>query len=301
MSGDLLNSVATYSTIGSNFITIFWWIWWLLTLFYFYWSKRYKAIIISSKTFQTPLEKEDISKAIYPRKISDETIKIDYNKDLQSPQDFCIQNITVLSTIKSNFNPICVFWIAEMFIFIWIWYYLQDSVHIRWFRKLKESYIKFLWNPWSWPSIFSLKWILYFKWLYKILSNSYKDNLIDVSSLEEVVLFLNISSNIDKDKIPWNLRNLKFIDFWIIKTDYSFLINESQVTTFSKKIKNIMFQLDQKLGWNWKIHIFWSLPVPFCIKLWQSIHRNWPECVIYEFDRETQEYFKAFSTRDFRI
>lgn len=301
MAWDIIENIESYSTIGSNFITIIWGIWGLLTLFYFYWSKKYKAMVVSSKTFQIPLEKEDINKAIYPKKILDETVELKYDKNLLSPKDFCIQNKEILSEIKEKYDPICVFWVAEMFIFFWIWYFLQDSIHIRWFRKLKDDALKFSWNPWSWTSFLSLKWILYFEWLFEGLINRYREVYVNASNWEEIVLIINISHEIKQSDIPEDLRNLKIFNFWIKKTNSSFLINESQVITFAKKIKKIMRQIDKQIGANWRMHIFWSLPVPFCIKLWQSIHRNWPECILYDFNKTTRSYIQMISTKDFTI
>lgn len=287
------------STIWANIITIVWWFWWILALFYFFWNKKYKAINVSSKTFQIPIEKEDIKTAIRPRKIYDETIDIQYDKTKESPKEFCKRNTSILTEIKEKYNPICVFGIAEMFIFIWIWYYLQDSVHIKWFRKLKENITKFWWNPQSWTGFLSLKWRLAFKWRIKACKNSYNDVDFNFNG-NEIALILNISYNIKLDDIPTEIKKLPLIKFWIKKADTWFLINESQVHTFSKKIKYLMHNLDQKLWKNGKIHILGSLPVPFCIKLWQSIHRNWPECIIYDLN-ENKDYVPVISTKDFII
>lgn len=305
MTWDLINIVSTYSSIWANFTTILTWIitllLWIPAFLYFFWWKKYKSIIVSSKTFLIPLENEDIKKSVYPSKIYDENINFSYDNNLQSPSEFCNVNLQILSEVKEKYNPICVFWIAEMFIFFWIWYYLQDSIHIRWFRKLKNDIIKFSWNPWSWTGLFSLKWFLYFKWLYKSIFNRYNNPKIDYKAWEEINLIINISFKVNKNNIPEELLWLSSIDFWIKKTDPAFLINENQVYTFSKKIKSIMHDLDHQLWSWWKINIFCTLPVPFLIKLWQSIHRNWPECVFYDLDRELWKYTKIISTKDFII
>ncbi len=294
-----IENLETSSTIWANLVTIVGWIGWILALFYFFWNKKYKAINVSSKTFQIPIEKEDIKTAIRPRKIYDETIDIQYDKTKESPKDFCKKNINILTEIKEKYNPICVFGIAEMFIFIWIWYYLQDSVHIRWFRKLKENIIKFRWNPRSRTWFLSLKWKLWFKWQLRTCKNKYIQTDIHLSG-KEAVLILNISYAIKSEDIPDELKKLPTINFWIEKPDSWFLINESQVDTFSKKIKHLMHDLDQNLWKNGKIHIFGTLPVPFCIKLWQSMHRNWPECIIYDLN-ENKDYLPVISTKDFTI
>lgn len=297
----LLENINTYSTIGANFTTIIVWMGWLLTVFYFFWNKKHKAIIVSSKTFQVPIEKEDIVSAIWPKKILDETIGIEYDKNQCSPKDFCEQNTQLLSEIKGKYNPICVFWIAEMYIFFWIGYYLQDSIHINWFRKLKEDLVKFSWNPWSWTWLLSLKWPLFFKWWYKSCFNRYETTWIESVSWNEIVLIINISYGTNPGEIPTELRSLPIIKFWIKNPDSSFLINEWQVKVFAKKIKTLMHQLDQKLGTNWKIHIFWNLPVPFCIKLWQSVHRSGPESIFYELNRVNRQYIPMISTKDITV
>jgi len=305
MSWELINTVSIYFSILANFTTIITWVvallLWLPTFFYFFLWKKFKAIIVSSRTFLIPIENEDIKKAIYPNKIYDENIEFIYDKFSQSPLEFCNSNLNILSELKAKYNPICIFWIAEMFIFFWIWYYLQDSIHIRWFRKLKNDIINFSWNPWSWTSLFSLKWLLYFKWLYKSIFNRYNIPAFNYQVWEQINLIINISYKINKNNIPEELLWLPNIEFWIKKTDPSFLINENQVHTFSKKIKNIMHDLDNQL-WNWwKINIFCTLPVPFLIKLWQAVHRNWPECVFYDLDRESWKYINVISTKDFTI
>lgn len=301
-----MDKILEYTTLWANLTTIISWIVWLILwvpiVLYYFWSKKHKALIISSKTFQIPIEKEDLLKAIFPIKIYDETIDFVYDKSLQTPKEFCDVNKNILSEIKGKYNPICIFWIAEMFIPFWIWYYLQDSIHIKWFRKLKENLISFFWNPWAWPSIFSLKWILYIKWLLKILFNRYYTPKIQsLSKWEEVNFIINISSVVDVSKIPDDLKWLKKIHFWIFRPEPSFLINESQIYTFTKKIKSVLCDIENLIWLDWKINIFWTLPVPFCVKLWQSIHRNWPECIIYDFDRELNKYKKVISTKDITI
>jgi hypothetical protein len=301
MTGEILSQISLYSTIGANLTTILTWIitilFWVPVLFYFFGWKKYKSIIVSSKTFSIPLEKEDISKAVYPGKIYDESIDLSYDKSILSPKDFCNNNIQVLKDMKGKYNPICVFWIAEVFIFFWIWYYFQDSLHLKWFRKLKDNLTKFSWNPWSWTSFFSLKWILSIKWLFKSITNRYNNPIIDCNEWEEINLIINISHEITEQNIPSNGK--KNIKFGISRPDTSFLINEAQVFTFSEKIKKIMQNIDKQLWQSWKVNIFCTLPVPFMIKLWQSIHRNWPECILYDFDRWSGEYIKNISTKDF--
>lgn len=298
----VIDLITTYSTIGSNIVTIFWWIGWMLALFYFFGSKKHKAIIVSSKTFQIPLERDDISNAAWPRKIYDEPIIFEYDKNLLNPLDFCSRNTGTLQDIKWKYNPICIFWIAEMFIFFWIWYYLQDSIYIKWYRKIKEGQISFFWNPWSWTGLFSLKWFLWIRWCWKSIFNRYIiKNYTSYSQGSEVVLVIDISYKTDIAKVSQKFQGLPIIEFGIKNPDPSFLINESQVFTFSKKIKELMQNLDQQLWANWKIHIIWTLPVPFCIKLGQSIHRNWPECILYDFDCTSNDYLRIISTWDITI
>lgn len=302
MTWEIIDLVTTYSTIGSNMVTMFWWIWWMLVLFYFFGSKKHKAVIVSSKTFQIPLEKEDISSAIWPNKVYDEPIVFEYDKTLVSPLEFCNQNIRLLQEIKEKYNPICIFGIAEMFIFFWIWYYLQDSIHVNWHRKLKEGQISFFWNPWSWTWFFSLKWLLWIRWFWKSIFNRYSiKGLRSFSQGAEVVLLINISHKTNTTTLSQNLQCLPIVEFSIKTPESSFLINESQVLTFSKKIKKLMQDLDQNLWPNWKIHIIWTLSVPFCIRLGQSIHRNWPECILYDFDRTSSTFTKMISTKDITI
>lgn len=304
MSWDIITDINTYSTIGANIITIVWWIAWALTLWYFFGGKKYKAVVVSSKTFQIPLDIEDIVSAARPEKISDEAISLEYDKNnFVTPLKFCNQKNKILQDIKSKYNPICVLGIAEMFIFFWIGYYLQDSVHIKWFRKLTEGQISFLWNPWSWTWVFSLKWWLAFHWWWKALSNWYriKNYKTPFSSGSEIVLVIDISHKSDRLILTRDFPWLPIIEFGIRKPDSAFLINESQVENFYKKIKNLMQRLDQDLWPNWKIHMIWNLPVPFCIKLGQAIHRNWPECILYDFDRTSNLYTKTISTREITI
>ena len=302
MTWSLIEVITTWSTIGSNVVTMFWWIGGIIVLFYFFGNKKYKAVIVSSKIFQIPLEKEDVSSAAWPTKIYDEPIMLQYDKRLINPVDFCNQNIGLLQEIKEKYNPICVFWIAEMFIFFWIGYYLQDSIHIKWFRKIKEGQISFFWNPWSWTGLFSLKWFLLVRWWWKAIWNRYKTrNYISYPQGSEVVLIIDISHKSDSVIISQNFQWIPIIEFGIKNPDSSFLINESQVFTFSKKIKKLMQNLDRDLWPNWRIHIIWTLPVPFCIKLGQSIHRNWSECILYDFDRISNAYKKIISTRDITI
>lgn len=304
MTWDLINTLNTFSTIWANFVTI---ITWIVALFAFIFTfkyfvgKKYKAIVISSKTFQIPLEKEDIMRAIYPSKIYDETIDFTYDKTITTPINFYNQNLWILSEIKSKYNPICVFWISEMFIPLLIWYYLQDNIHIEWFRKLKEDIIKFSWNPWSRPSILSLKWFLWLKWIKKSLLNKYNTPEININQWDEINLIVKISYDINLSNIPEELKNKENIIFWLNKTDPSFLINRSQIFTFSKNIKEVLHKIDQQIWNNWKINIFSTLPIPFCIKLWQNIHRNWPEVVFYDFNRSTNKYEKVISTKDIII
>jgi hypothetical protein len=281
-----------------------WWIAWILTISYFFGGKRHKAIVVSSKTFQIPLEMEDIVSAARPTKISDEAISLEYDKaTFSTPLDFCNQKNSVLQDIKSKYNPIAIFWIAEMFIFFWIGYYLQDSVHIKWYRKLKEGQISFLWNPWSWTWFFSLKWRLWIYWWYKAIFNWYriKNYTTSLSNGSEIILAINISHKSDNLIISQNFPWLNIIEFGIRKPESAFLINESQVETFYKKIKNLMQRLDHDLWPSWKIHIISNLPVPFCIKLGQAIHRNWPECIFYDFDRTSNTYIKTISTQEITI
>lgn len=303
MPWDIITDINTYSTIGANIVTIIWWIAWVLTLSYFFWGKKHKAIIVSSKTFQIPLEMEDIISAARPIKISDEAISLEYDKNNFTPLEFCKQKISVLQDIKNKYNPICVFGIAEMFIFFWIGYYLQDSVHIKWFRKLKEGQMSFLWNPWSWTWFFSLKWRLKAYWWWKALSNWYriKNYTTPLANGSEIVLVINISHKSDGIMLTQNFPWLTIIEFGIRKPESAFLINESQVENFYKKVKNLMHRLENDLWPNWKIHIIWNLPVPFCIKLGQAIHRNWPECILYDFDRNLNSYTRTISTREITI
>lgn len=300
----MLDTVVTYSTIWANFSTMITWIIALITFIfafkYFTW-KKYKAIVISSKTFQIPLEKEDMIKAMFPIKLYDESIDFIYDKTLVSPIDFCNEKSLILSQIKSQYNPICVFWISEMFIPFWLGYYLQDSVHIEWFRKLKEDMVQFSWNPWSWPSILSLKWFLWLKWVKKSLLNKYNISEINLKQWDEINLIIKISYDINLSNIPDELKNKENIIFWLNKVDPSFLINRSQLFNFSKSIKKILHEIDQQIWNNWKINIFSTLPIPFCIKLWQNIHRNWPEVVFYDFNRSTNKYEKVISTKDIII
>lgn len=301
MSWDAIDKITVFSTIWANIVTIITWViallWFFLAFKYFTW-KKFKAIIIWSNTFQVPLEKEDIVSSIFPSKIFDETINIIYDKNLISPKDFCNENKDILSELKSKYNPICIFWISEIFIPFWIWYYIQDSTYIRWFRKLKENIIDFSWNPWAWTSILSLKWILFFKWLLKAIKNNYNNPTFNFNQWEEINLIIKISYDINLDSIPDDLKDNKNLIFWLNKTDSSFLINESQVFTFSNKIKMLMYKLDEQLWSNWKINIFWTLPIPFCLKLWQNIHRNWPEVVLYDFNRNLNKYEIQISTKN---
>ena len=59
-----------------------------------------------------------------PSKIYDEMIELSYNKNEQSPLEFCKSNHSLLKELKNKYSNVCVFGIAEMFIFVWIGYIL---------------------------------------------------------------------------------------------------------------------------------------------------------------------------------
>lgn len=234
---------------------------------------------------------------MFPISSYEEIETIEYDGNLNQI-DFIQSILPQLQNIKDKYQHIAIFWITEMFIPFVIWFFMQNTKHITAFRKLKEQNINFLWNPWSYPSFFSLKWILwiknYFKYWLKILNNKEKPfNLWD-----EINLIIPISFGINENNIPDNLKKNKLYRYWLEETNWNFLINKGQLKKFEKNINNIISKINNEIWTHWKIHIFATLPIPFCVALWQAIHRNNCECIFYDFNKDTSTYSKIISTKD---
>ena len=101
-----------WSTLVANLITIFWWLWIWFIFIKFFWIKRIKAIIVNSNTFSIPPDESEIRGALFPNKIMEETIKIDYDNNINA-QEFCKENNYKLKDIKERY----VYFLLDLILF----------------------------------------------------------------------------------------------------------------------------------------------------------------------------------------
>lgn len=283
-----------WSSIWNNtlsfFVLLFWLIGWILYIS----KQKHKIIILSSNRINIVTEDDELKKAIFPIPSYEEAIRFHYDNSI-SPKDFINNNKLKLIEIKEKYQYICIGWVSDMFIPFILWYLMQNTRDIIWLRRLKLK--KVFWNPWAYPWFFSLKWLLWIK--NKFFSQKMKElNEIDMRNWDDINLILPFSFKIHKENIPSNLSKNKEFIFWLEKINGNFLINEWQLRQFQEKIEKVIQRINKEIWTSWKIHIFGTLPMPFCIALWQAIHRNDCECIFYDLNRETSKYEPIISTKD---
>lgn len=294
---DFINYWNTWASIINNtlssivfIVSIIWWI-------IYFWGKKYKILELKSSNFNVNSDANDFKKAMFPISGYEEIETIEYNSEFDYV-NFIKHILPKLQEIKEKYQYLAIFWISEMFLPFCVGFFMQNTKHIIWYRKLKEQSVDFMWNPWAYPGIFSLKWGLwitkYFAyWLKKLGNWEEFFHLWD-----EINLIIPISFTINEDDIPENLKENKIYKFWLKEPNWSFLINKRQLKKFENDINTIISKINTEI-WNcWKIHIFATLPIPFCIALWQAIHRNNCECIFYDLNKSTSKYSKIISTRE---
>lgn len=289
---NFINNWNIWSSILNNtlsfFVLLFWLIGWILYIS----KQKHKIIILSSNRINIVTEDNEVRKAIFPIPSYEETVRFHYDTSM-APKDFINSSKSKFIEIKEGYQYLCIGWASDMFIPFALWYCMQNK-DIIWLRRLKLN--SFNWNPWAYPWFFSLKWWLWIK--NKFCSQ--KIAIIEKSEIkqwDDVNLLLPISFEINEENITSDLQENKKFIFWLKNTNENFLINKWQLEDFQEEIKEVIKQINEKIWISWKIHIFGTLPIPFCIALWQAIHRNDCECIFYDLKGGTK-YEPIISTKD---
>jgi len=209
--------------------------------------------------------------------------EIGYN--YQTVNKFILEHTSEINKLIQSNYIISIFLFVHMPIAVYLWYKV-------WNTKNVELYHKMQWlperakNKWKWVKDKNNSKLS--EWKYNIVSeldNKKEDVILDVSISYPIDWRNTI---LDADKKSYYRIELIPLKDNIKRTE--FLQHQYQLEDFREHIKQAFSEIDTVFWANCKVHLFLTVPNPFSFIIGQSIHLNWPEVIIYDFDKDKRKY-----------